>query len=154
MHSPKKENSFIPQFIIINACGVCRMVFQAAWNEVKRSFQSFNAPCLWKRHKKMVHGDPILLFEGFLFFRPGQVLWLARFRECTSQALRFIMISPYAIYLTFPVAVHLSSRRQKHDRRGEETSKRFCQTEEYGFPAPLPEGYFQEDARFCNAQIY
>lgn len=64
------------------------------------------------------------------------------------------MISPYAIYLTFPVAVHLSSRRQKHDRRGEETSKRFCQTEEYGFPAPLPEGYFQEDARFCNAQIY
>lgn len=114
------------------------MVFQAAWNEVKKSFQSFNAPCLWKRHKKMVHGDPILLFEGFLFFRPGQVLWLARFRECTSQALGFIMISPYAIYLSFPVAVHLSSCRQKHDRRGEETSKRFCRREEYGFPRSPP----------------
>lgn len=50
------------------------MIFQAAWNEVKKSFQSFNAPCLWKRHKKMVCGDLILLFEGFLFFRPGQVL--------------------------------------------------------------------------------
>lgn len=50
------------------------MVFQAVWNEVKRSSQSFNAPCLGKGHKKMVHGDPILLFERFLFFRPGQVL--------------------------------------------------------------------------------
>lgn len=70
-----KENSFIPHFVvIINACGVCYMVFQAVWNEAKRSFQSFNAPCLGKRHKKMVHGDPILLFERFLFFRPGQVL--------------------------------------------------------------------------------
>lgn len=134
MHSPKKEKSFVLTFIIINICGVCHMIFQAAWNEVKKSFQSFNAPCLWKRHKKMVCGDLILVFEGFLFFRPGQVLWLVHFRECTSQALGFIMISPYAIYLTFPVAVHLSSHRQKHDRRGEETSKRFCQTEEYGFP--------------------
>lgn len=104
----------------MNACGVYCKVFQAPWNEVKRGFQSFNAPCLWKRHKKIVHGDPILLFEGFLFFRPGQVLWLAHFWECTSQALRFIMISPHAIYLTFPVAVHLSLHRQKHDRRGEE----------------------------------
>lgn len=74
MHSPKKEKSFVLTFIIINICGVCHMIFQAAWNEVKKSFQSFNAPCLWKRHKKMVCGDLILLFEGFLFFRPGQVL--------------------------------------------------------------------------------
>lgn len=103
----------------MNAYGVYCKVFQAPWNAVKRGFQSFNAPCLWKRHKKIVHGDPILLFEGFLFFRPGQVLWLAHFWECTSQALRFIMISPYAIYLTFPVAVHLSLHRQKHDRRGD-----------------------------------
>lgn len=50
------------------------MVFQAVWNEAKRSFQSFHAPFLGKRHKKMVHGDPILLFERFLFFRHGQVL--------------------------------------------------------------------------------
>lgn len=33
------------------------------------------------------------------------------------------MISPYAIYLTSPVAAHLSSHRQEHDRRGTKTSK-------------------------------
>lgn len=104
--------------------------FSACMEWSEKSSQSFNALCLWKRHKKKVHGDPILLFEGFLFFRPSQVLWLVLFQECTTQALRFIMISPYAIYLTFPVAVHLSSHRQKHDRKGEKMSKRFCQTGE------------------------
>lgn len=59
-----------------------------------------------------------LKFSGLVRFYDWWV-----FGKCSAPALCFIMISPYAIYLTSPVAAHLFSHRQEHDRRGPKTSK-------------------------------